>query len=119
MSNDGTGRRYYVTEGHATEREVTKAEYVSAERRAGFTNTLGRPNDPATASFSRSSGGTEIRGRMEFAGGPLPPTPGCVRQECDHPESARPGLHGHCSHASCPNYMESCPPHATPVIPRW
>ena len=30
---------------------------------------------------------------------------------CDHWERTSPGFCGHCSHASCPNYMDSCPKH--------
>jgi hypothetical protein len=66
----GDGRyRYYLTE----EREVTKAEFVSAERRAGFINTLGQRDEPATASFSGRTGDAEIRGRTVYA--PPEPTP--------------------------------------------
>lgn len=109
-----TGRyRYYLTEGDSPEREVTKAQFVSAERRAGFTNTMGEPDEPATAGFSGRHGDTKVGGRVVYV------PPGCARQECDHPEAGKPGLRGHCSHASCPNYMESCPTCATPVIPRW
>lgn len=32
--------------------EVSKEEYVRAERGAGFRNTLGKPDEPATAAFS-------------------------------------------------------------------
>jgi hypothetical protein len=32
--------------------EVTKEQFVAAERDAGFHNTLGQPNEPATAGFS-------------------------------------------------------------------
>lgn len=49
--------RYFLTE----EREVTKEEYVRAERKAGFHNTMGQPNEPATASFSDG----KVSGRME------------------------------------------------------
>lgn len=44
--------RYYLTET----REVTKEEYVAAERKAGFRNTMGQPNEPATASFQSKYG---------------------------------------------------------------
>jgi hypothetical protein len=54
--------RYYLTE----EREVTKAEYVRAERRAGFFNTLGEPEEPATASFSGTAEGHPVSGRTEY-----------------------------------------------------
>ncbi len=30
---------------------------------------------------------------------------------CEHWESTSPGFYGHCSHASCPNYMDACPRH--------
>jgi hypothetical protein len=52
--------RYYLTE----EREVTKAEFVSAERRAGFVNTMNQPAEPATGGFTGYAEGAEIRGRM-------------------------------------------------------
>lgn len=42
--------------------QATKAEYVAAERSAGFHNTLGQPEEPATSSWS--SGG--CAGRMAF-----------------------------------------------------
>lgn len=45
-------------------REVSKNEYVAAERRNGFYNTLGQPNEPATASWS--NGRTGESGRMIF-----------------------------------------------------
>lgn len=32
-------------------REVTKTEWVAAERAAGFKNTLGQPDEPATSSW--------------------------------------------------------------------
>ena len=35
----------------------------------------------------------------------------CTKVECDHWESKIPNYHGHCSHGSCPNYMNSCPVH--------
>jgi hypothetical protein len=43
--------RYFVTYGDFPEREVTKREFVLAERMAGFHNTMGQPYEPATASF--------------------------------------------------------------------
>jgi hypothetical protein len=30
---------------------------------------------------------------------------------CGHWEAARQGFSGHCSHGSCPNYMDACPQH--------
>lgn len=41
-------------------REVTKEEYVRAERQAGFHNSMGQPNEPATTSFGDT--GTGRRG---------------------------------------------------------
>lgn len=105
--------RYYLTEDDSIEREVVKAQFVAAERAAGFTNTMGQPDEPATAGFSGRFGDAEISGRMVYV------APGCVWLVCDHPESLGPGLRGHCSHASCPNYMESCPACATPLVQRW
>lgn len=37
-------------------REVDKSEYVVVERASGFHNTMGRPDEPATASFSGGDG---------------------------------------------------------------
>lgn len=37
----------------------------------------------------------------------------CSQQECEHWESKTASYRGHCSHASCPNYMEACPKHRT------
>lgn len=36
--------------------EVTKEQYVKAERSAGFRNTMGQPDEPATASFGSNGG---------------------------------------------------------------
>ena len=58
--------RYYVTEGDSPEREVAKAEFVNAERRAGFTNTMGQPAEPATAGFSAHARGLKISGRVVY-----------------------------------------------------
>ena len=41
--------------------EVTKAEYVAAERRNGFRNTIGFPEEPATSSWSNSKTGDHGR----------------------------------------------------------
>lgn len=55
--SEGATYRWFVTEG-GVEVEVTKAVWVAAERRAGFINTIGHPEEPATAGFStgRTSG---------------------------------------------------------------
>lgn len=42
--------------------EVSKEEFVKAERAAGFRNTMGRPGEPATGGFS----GNCIRGRVRY-----------------------------------------------------
>lgn len=42
----------------------------------------------------------------------------CNELECEHWESNSFAFSGHCSHASCPNYMEACPAHKTPLVPR-
>jgi len=44
--------------------EVTEEEFVRAERRAGFHNTLGHPEKPATAGFSTTVGGP--RGSVRY-----------------------------------------------------
>lgn len=51
--------RYYVNDI-----EVTKEKYVSAEREAGFRNTMNQPDEPATNSFSDSV--TGLYGRYEY-----------------------------------------------------
>lgn len=48
--------RYYVNS-----KEVTKEEYVAAERRNGFYNTIGFPEEPATSSWSNSRTGDHGR----------------------------------------------------------
>lgn len=43
----------YLIKDEETDWEVvTKGEWVSAERKAGFQNTLGKPHEPATSGFS-------------------------------------------------------------------
>lgn len=54
--------RYFLTYHLGEEREVTKDEYVRAERAVGFHNTLGQPHEPATSSF----GGASVRGRTVY-----------------------------------------------------
>lgn len=60
--------RYYVTPKGGTEQEVGKPEYVDAERRNGFRNTLGFPAEPATSAF----GGMYDSGRTDYYVGPTP-----------------------------------------------
>jgi hypothetical protein len=54
--------RYLLSLGGADPREVTKAEWVAAERAAGFINTMGRPDEPGTGGF----GNGYIRGTIEY-----------------------------------------------------
>lgn len=58
--------RYYLREVNRIpdreEREVTREEFVRAERAAGFRNTLGRPDEPGTAGFSTDF----MRGRVVY-----------------------------------------------------
>lgn len=47
--------------------QVSEADYVAAERAAGFRNTLGRPDEPATSAWKgRGVDGTMHSGRMGF-----------------------------------------------------
>ncbi len=55
--------RYFVTTDDRGEREVDKAEYVTVERRAGFLNTLGQRDEPATSAFGNGT----LSGRTEWA----------------------------------------------------
>ena len=58
-----TEETYWLKTGHdAPWRQVSKREFVAAERRAGFYNTLGQPNEPATSAFSNAG----IQGRQGF-----------------------------------------------------
>lgn len=56
-------RRYYIRTKPRWV-EVDKATYVRHERAAGFHNTLGQPDEPATSGFSASNYDTE--GRLEY-----------------------------------------------------
>ncbi|MEU9578766.1 hypothetical protein [Streptomyces chilikensis] len=59
--------RYHLAEGDNPPREVTEAQFVAAERRAGFINTLGQPHRPATAGFSgHAPNGTTLRGHITY-----------------------------------------------------
>jgi hypothetical protein len=44
--------RYWIRENKAEWEEVDKARFVAAERRAGFRNKMGQPDEPATGGFS-------------------------------------------------------------------
>jgi hypothetical protein len=56
--------KYYLKPDWQTEwTEVTKEEFVKAERAAGFRNTMGEPNEPATSGFS----GHGMNGRKRYS----------------------------------------------------
>lgn len=59
--------KYYLTEDGETWTEVTKEEYVAAERAAGFRNFKGKDEDPATAGFSSSS--YKKKGKIDYVAG--------------------------------------------------
>lgn len=54
--------RYFITIFGESEMEVTKEEYVQHERAAGFHNTLGQPDEPATSAFNNGYD----RGRIKY-----------------------------------------------------
>ena len=54
--------RYFLSFGDGPRHEVTKREWVAAERSAGFINTMGRPDEPGTGGFSNG----HIRGSLEY-----------------------------------------------------
>lgn len=58
MSKDG--HRYYLTLLDGPEREVTRGDFIEAERSAGFYSKFG-PDHPATGGFSNGT----ISGRSE------------------------------------------------------
>ena len=60
--------RYFVTINNEPEHEVSMAAFVSVERQAGFHNTMGRDDLPATAGFSshKPSTGERFAGRIEL-----------------------------------------------------
>ena len=61
---EGVTYRYFVRFGDSPEQEVSKERWVAVERQAGFHNTLGHPEEPATAAFSTTAYGG-IEGRKE------------------------------------------------------
>jgi hypothetical protein len=68
MTDDGY--RYFLCAAYRAGKdeaweEVTKTEFVAAERAAGFHNTMGRPDEPATGGFS----GHGVSGRVRYVGG--------------------------------------------------
>lgn len=48
---------FWLKVGYGAWTEVSKAEYVAAERSAEFRNTVGQPSEPATSSFSYTGPG--------------------------------------------------------------
>lgn len=62
--------RYFLKSGSDPEREVTKQDFVAAERVAGLINTMGQPDEPATAGFSGwIDGKRKVAGRVEWHSG--------------------------------------------------
>lgn len=57
--------RYFVSENGFPEQQVDKAGFVRAERSAGFRNTMGQPDEPATGGFSSGV----LQGRVECVPG--------------------------------------------------
>ena len=58
--------KYFIKLGDSPWVQVTKAEFVSKERNAGFHNTMGQPDEPATGGFSGSPGGETISGKVRY-----------------------------------------------------
>ena len=56
--------RYFLKLEGLPEFEVPKDQYVMHERNAGFWNTRGEPDEPATAGFSSSR--YPYRGRIQY-----------------------------------------------------
>lgn len=54
---------YQIRQADGSWKTVSKRQYVRWERRAGFHNTNGQPDEPATAAFK---GRDDIEGRMRF-----------------------------------------------------
>ena len=55
------------------DQQVTKADYVKAERDAGFRNTLGQPDEPATAAWwGTGSDGQRHHGSLDPMAGHTP-----------------------------------------------
>lgn len=57
---------FWIKRGSDKWRSATKAEYVAAERSAGFRNTLGQPDEPATSAFAGTVAGVPTRGEQGF-----------------------------------------------------
>jgi hypothetical protein len=61
----GITRHYFIQE-HGIELEVSEEEFVAAERRARFVNSLGRTDKPATGGFGSTVDGNHIRGLVKY-----------------------------------------------------
>lgn len=61
---EGRVHHYFITID-GKRREVTEDEWVDYERAAGFWNTMGFPERPATGGFIGQSGSKEIKGDIE------------------------------------------------------
>ncbi len=55
--------RYYIGVSDDSMIEVTKEQFVKAERASGFHNTNGEPDELATAGFNASNG---LRGSVRY-----------------------------------------------------
>lgn len=56
---------YLLKDGDGDWYEVSKRQWVLAERMAGFHNTMGEPNEPATATWSVNKRGLNMAGKIE------------------------------------------------------
>lgn len=54
---------YFLRYDNGPWENVSKQDWVRAERAAGFVNTLGRPDEPGTASFGSTVGDRHVDGR--------------------------------------------------------
>lgn len=63
--------RYFISEGNEPDVEVTKAKFVAIERREGFHDTMGEPDEPATAGFGSNRHGEGIAGRIVWDRSPV------------------------------------------------
>jgi len=57
--------KYLLKDGDGPWYEVSKRQWVMAERMAGFHNTMGQPNEPATSSWSCTNSHFNMSGKIE------------------------------------------------------
>jgi hypothetical protein len=57
--------KYLLKDGDGDWYEVSKRQWVMAERFAGFFNRTGRPDEPATSSWSAFRAGLDMSGKIE------------------------------------------------------